>query len=75
VFTGLSQSIATLIVVVAFYAMDFVLIVRNDRRRQAPGSGRSWSYTLMMLTAVALVVAQPALLPELSLRTDGWWGG
>jgi len=71
---GYPQSIATLLTVVAFYTMDFVLIRRYDRQRQASGSGRSWDFTSFIFTLVAILVLQPLLLPIISFRTDHTWG-
>lgn len=71
---GLSQSIATLLTIVLFYAMDFALIHRYDKKRQASGSGRSWDFTLFILVMVAILVLQPVFLPVLSFRTEKIWG-
>ena len=71
---GYPQSIATLLTVVAFYTMDFVLIRRYDQQRQASGSGRSWDFTSFIFTLVAILVLQPLLLPIISFRTDHTWG-
>jgi protein-S-isoprenylcysteine O-methyltransferase Ste14 len=71
---GTAQSIATLLVIVLFYGMDFVLIRRYDKQRQASGSGRSWDFTFFIFVAVALLVLQPVLLPFLSFRTNQIWG-
>jgi protein-S-isoprenylcysteine O-methyltransferase Ste14 len=71
---GIYQSAATLTAIVAFYLVDLVFISRYDQQRQAQGSGRSWSFTMMALATGALLVLQPVLLPWLSLRIDAWWG-
>src|SRR5512132_2417295 len=71
---GIAQSIATLLAIVFFYMMDFVLIRRYDRQRHASGSGRSWDFTSFIFVAVALLVLQPVLLPFLSFRTNQMWG-
>jgi protein-S-isoprenylcysteine O-methyltransferase Ste14 len=71
---GVAQSIATLLAIVFFYGMDFVLIRRYDKQRQASGSGRSWDFTFFIFVAVALLVLQPVLLPFLSFRTNQIWG-
>lgn len=73
-FPGSVQSIATLTTILLFYAMDFVLIRRYDKKRQASGSGRSWDFTLFIFAIVAVLVLQPVLLPVLSFRTPQWWG-
>jgi len=60
---------ATLLTIVLFYGMDFALIRRYDRKRQASGSGRAWDFTSFILIMVTVLVLQPVLLPGLSLRT------
>jgi protein-S-isoprenylcysteine O-methyltransferase Ste14 len=72
--TGAPQSAATLFAIILFYAMDFVLIRRYDRQRQASGSGRAWDFTLFIFLLVAVLVLQPVFLPFLSYRTDATWG-
>jgi protein-S-isoprenylcysteine O-methyltransferase len=72
--SGIPQSIATLMTIVLFYTMDFILIRRYDRQRQASGSGRSWDFTFFIFLMVAVLVLQPVLLPVLSLRTTAVWG-
>lgn len=71
---GTSQSIATLLTIFLFYAMDFALIRRYDKKRQASGSGRSWDFTFFIFVMVAVLVLQPILLPILSFRTTALWG-
>lgn len=71
---GLPQSVATLLTIILFYAMDFVLIHRYDKKRQAEGSGRSWDFTFFIFTMVAILILQPVLLPILSFRTTETWG-
>ena len=71
---GIPQAIATLLTISLFYAMDFVLIRRYDRQRQASGSGRAWDFTLFIFFAVAVLVLQPVLFPILSFRTNAIWG-
>src|ERR1041385_788076 len=71
---GTSQSIVTLLVILLFYGMDFVLIRRYDKKRQANGSGRSWDFTLFIFVTVAILVLQPILLPQISLRMVQPWG-
>src|SRR5512139_57813 len=71
--TGIPQSLATLLTILFFYAMDFVLIRRYDRKRQASGSGRAWDFTFFIFAAVAVLVLQPVLLPGLSFTiTEPW---
>jgi protein-S-isoprenylcysteine O-methyltransferase Ste14 len=71
---GIPQSIATLSTIVLFYTMDFALIRRYDKKRQASGSGRSWDFTFFIFIMVAVLVLQPLLVPSLSFRTDQRWG-
>lgn len=71
---GAPQSIAILLTIVLFYAIDFVLIHRYDKKRQATGSGRSWDFTLFIFVMVAALVVQPVLLPIISFRTTESWG-
>ena len=71
---GIPQTIATALTVFLFYAMDFVLIRRYDRQRQATGSGRAWDFTFFIFLTVAVLVLQPVLFPTLSFRTTAVWG-
>jgi protein-S-isoprenylcysteine O-methyltransferase Ste14 len=71
---GLAQSIATLATILLFYAMDFTLIHRYDKKRQASGSGRAWDFTSFIFVMVAVLTLQPILLPILSFRTTASWG-
>ena len=71
---GVPQSAATLLTILLFYAMDFVLIRRYDKKRQASGSGRAWDFTLFIFALVAILVLQPIFLPQLSYRTVATWG-
>jgi len=71
---GISQSIATLLTIIAFYAMDFTLIRRYDKQRQASGSGRSWDFTTFIFTMVAILVLQPIFISAISFRTTQTWG-
>src|SRR5512134_814240 len=72
--SGIPQSIATLLTIILFYSMDFALIRRYDKKRQASGSGRSWDFTFFIFLMVAVLVLQPILLPILSFRTASPWG-
>ena len=72
--SGIPQSIATLLTILLFYSMDFALIRRYDKKRQASGSGRSWDFTFFIFLTVAVLVLQPVLLPFLSFRTAAPWG-
>lgn len=72
--TGVPQAAATLLVIIIFYAMDFILIRRYDKSRQASGSGRAWDFTLFIFLLVAILVLQPVLVPSISYRTNATWG-
>ena len=72
--TGVPQATATLLTIIFFYAMDFVLIRRYDKQRQASGSGRAWDFTLFIFLMVAILVLQPILLPAISYRSNATWG-
>jgi len=72
--TGVPQSAATLLTILLFYTMDFILIRRYDTQRQASGSGRSWDFTLFIFLIVAVLVLQPIFLPIISYRTEAAWG-
>lgn len=71
---GIPQSIATLLTILLFYALDFTLIRRFDKKRQASGSGRAWDFTVFIFAMAAMLVLQPLLFPILSFRTDQAWG-
>jgi protein-S-isoprenylcysteine O-methyltransferase Ste14 len=71
---GISQSIATLLAILLFYVMDFVLIRRYDKKRQASGSGRSWDFTVFIFVTVTVLVLQPIFFPSISFRTTQTWG-
>ena len=74
---GIPQSAATLLTILFFYAMDFTLIRRYDKQRQASGTsgtGRAWDFTFFIFVMVAILVLQPLLLPILSFRTNQTWG-
>jgi protein-S-isoprenylcysteine O-methyltransferase len=71
---GISQSIATLLAILLFYVMDFILIRRYDKKRRASGSGRSWDFTLFIFVTVTVLVLQPILLPSISFRATQVWG-
>lgn len=67
-YIGLPQAAATLLTIVAFYTMDFTLIRRYDKKRQASGTGRAWDFTFFIFILVTILILQPILLPQLSLR-------
>jgi protein-S-isoprenylcysteine O-methyltransferase Ste14 len=71
---GSIQSAATLLSILLFYVMDFLLLRRFDRQRSASGSGRAWDFTLLIFVMAAILVLQPVLLPILSYRTAESWG-
>lgn len=71
---GIPQSIATLLTVLLFYVLDFSLIRRFDKKRQASGSGRAWDFTFFIFSMIAVLVLQPLLLPQISFHTDQPWG-
>jgi protein-S-isoprenylcysteine O-methyltransferase Ste14 len=71
---GIPQSLAILLAIILFYVMDFTLIRRYDKKRQASGSGRSWDFTLFIFATVAMLVLQPILFPRISFRTTQTWG-
>ncbi len=73
-FIGIPQSVATLLAILTFYGMDFVLIQHYDRQRHASGSGRSWDFTFFIFVAVAVLVLQPIFFPRISFRTTQTWG-
>ena len=70
---GIYQSFAILLVVVAFYVMDFVFIARYDRKRRSQGSGRNWRFTLMIMAMAVFMVAQPIAWPWMGLRIESGW--
>ena len=72
--TGIPQALVTLITIILFYTMDFVLIQRYDKQRQASGSGRAWDFTFFIFLLVTILIIQPIFLPLLSYRTDETWG-
>jgi protein-S-isoprenylcysteine O-methyltransferase Ste14 len=59
---------------IAFYIGDFLLMHRFDRQRTDPGSGRSWGYTIFVIVAFGLMVAQPLTVPGLGLQLMGSLG-
>jgi len=54
--------------------MDFTLIRRYDKKRQASGSGRAWDFTFFIFVMVAVLVLQPFLFPQISFHIDQSWG-
>ncbi len=68
------QSLLILSIVITFYAIDTLAFRRYDKQRQAKGRGRAWDFTLLALTACALLIVRPMLLPWLGWRTEADWG-
>jgi len=71
---GIPQSVATLLTIAIFYAMDFALIRRYDKQRRASGSGRAWDFTFFIFAMVAILVLQPVLFPILGIQIKETWG-
>jgi len=71
---GIPQSTATVLTILVFYAMDFTLIRRYDKQRQASGTGRAWDFTFFIFVMVTILVVQPLLIPIISFRTAQTWG-
>jgi protein-S-isoprenylcysteine O-methyltransferase Ste14 len=71
---GIPQSAATALTILVFYAMDFTLIRRYDKQRQASGTGRAWDFTFFIFIMVAILVLQPSLIPCISYRITQTWG-
>lgn len=74
-FTEYYQSGVIITTIIVFYAIDFSLLAHYDKKRQVKGSGRNWSYTMMVIIAASFMIVQPILLPGLGLHIDGWLGG
>ena len=73
-FTGIYQSIAMLLTVLAYYVMDFILIRKYSDQRSTGESGRSWGYTAFALAMGLVLIVQPLLLPVLGYSTTSHWG-
>jgi protein-S-isoprenylcysteine O-methyltransferase len=71
---GIPQAAATFLTILTFYAMDFALIRRYDRQRQASGSGRAWDFTTFIFVMVAVLILQPIYFPVLGFQTAQRWG-
>ncbi len=72
--TGMVQSAMILGGILAFYGMDVGLMAHYDKQRRSRGSGRSWDYTLMAMTAMMILVLQPIVAPGLGLHLTASWG-
>jgi protein-S-isoprenylcysteine O-methyltransferase Ste14 len=73
-FTGFSQSLLVFVFIASFYVMDSLYIHKFDTQRKAEGSGRSCSYTLLVLSMAAVLVLQPVLLPQIGLMIHNAFG-
>jgi protein-S-isoprenylcysteine O-methyltransferase Ste14 len=71
---GLPQSVATLVAILLFYVMDFILIRRHDRQRSESGTGRAWDFTVLIFCMVVILILQPLLLPVIGFQTANAWG-
>jgi protein-S-isoprenylcysteine O-methyltransferase Ste14 len=71
--TGIYQSLAFVLIIIAFYIMDFYLIDRYDRLRQASGSGRAWDFTFFIFVMVIILILQPVVFPNLGLILAARW--
>ena len=72
-FTGIFQSIATLVIVLVFYIIDMALLSRYEREREAAGARREWNFSLFMVAASLLLVLQPIAFPAMSLIITAPW--
>lgn len=71
--TGVYQSAMIVLTTIVFYVMDVYLMRRYDPCRDY-GSSRNRIYTVVVIVVMALIIAQPVIWPELSLRIYDWWG-
>jgi len=72
--TGVYQSAPMLVMIVAFYIMDFMMMHRYSKEREQAKTGRAWDYTLFSLAVTLLLILQPIFLPFLGLSTSAKWG-
>jgi protein-S-isoprenylcysteine O-methyltransferase Ste14 len=72
--TGIFQTVIILWAATTFYVVDFILIGTYDKQRCSSGTGRSWDYTVIMLLTVAVVAAQPVLLPWAGIKISNAGG-
>ena len=74
--TGFYQSIIILGIIVVAFMLDFVLMNRYKRSRQAQGSKPAWSwdYSLILLIASIVLILQPFLFPGFGFTTPKVWG-
>ncbi len=73
---GLHQSSIILGIITIAFIMDFVLMDRYKKQRQAGGARRAWSwdYTLILFFISLILVLQPVFLPGISFYTTQTWG-
>jgi protein-S-isoprenylcysteine O-methyltransferase Ste14 len=71
---GVFQTVATVLIVLTYYVVDFILMAHYDRDRAKQKSGRNWKFTLFALTVAAILILQPLLWPGLSLNIQASWG-
>lgn len=71
--SGIFLSLLLFVIVLVFYAIDFLFLARYDRERQS-GKGWAWDYTLLTVAGASLVILQPWLLPFLGLNVETSWG-
>ncbi len=71
---GPFQAVVTVLVVITYYVVDFILIARYDRERAAQKSGRNWKFTLFALAVAVVLIFQPIIVPGLSLHIQAGWG-
>lgn len=71
---GVPQGIMIAGFVGFFYIMDTLYIRKFDQVRKGEGSGRSYSYTLMVIGMVLVLILQPVFFPQASLIIKRDWG-
>jgi len=70
---GFTLSIILLGIVIIFFVIDYGLMNRYDREREA-NKGWSWDYTLFTIGLGLVVVLQPWLLPSIGWTTNSILG-
>lgn len=70
---GFILSIILLGIVIIFFVIDYGLMNRYDREREA-NKGWSWDYTLFTIGLGLVVVLQPWLLPSIGWTTNSIFG-
>jgi protein-S-isoprenylcysteine O-methyltransferase Ste14 len=71
--SGLGRALVILASFAAFYVVDVWLMRRYDPLRER-GSARNWRFTIVVITAAAVIMVQPVAWPQLGLHVDAWWG-